>query len=508
MSNIQRIIHDLVQGSDEWKEFRATHYGASEAVSMLGMCKKTSRDELLDIKHRGFGKEFSEWLQKNILDKGHEVEAKARIIVEKRLGVDLFPVTMSYGKLSASCDGLSMDETIAWENKQYNKAHFEQVKNGELPEIHWPQCQQVLHVTGAEKLYFTISDGTEENTVGMWVYPDEDKITQLVAGWIRFESDLHEFVPTIIAEPAKAQPVIALPSLSIAIKGEVTSSNLEPFKIAATAYLENINTNLVTDQDFADGEAAVKFCKDVEEKIELTKSAMIAQTSTIDEVMRELDFIKKQYAEKRLALDKLVKNQKAIIKADAIAKARSEVLAHSEKLDAEIAPLKLWASYPDFASAIIGLKSLKSMHSTLNDCVAKAKIDCDAMASDIRLKVRWFHLNYSEHELLFADLQLLIQKPMEDFQLHVKARVDAWLDKVAADKARIETPITIDPAKPAFNATVKVISEPDNYDQGAIRVGNRPSAKDIIRVVATAYQVSPAVAEKWLIETAFEPAPF
>ena len=42
---------------------------------MLGLSKSTTRNELLRIKHSGMAKEFSDWVQRNVLDKGHAVEA-------------------------------------------------------------------------------------------------------------------------------------------------------------------------------------------------------------------------------------------------------------------------------------------------------------------------------------------------------------------------------------------------------------------------------------------------
>ncbi len=113
-------IHDLIQGTDAWHQFRLDHDGASEAAAMLGLSSKVKRNELLHMKHTGIAKEFSDWVQENILDHGHEVEALARPIVEHIIGDDLYPVTCSDGRLSASCDGLVMSDSHGWEHKQWN----------------------------------------------------------------------------------------------------------------------------------------------------------------------------------------------------------------------------------------------------------------------------------------------------------------------------------------------------------------------------------------------------
>ncbi len=76
-------IHDLVQGSSDWDLFRLERFGASEAAAMLGISTRVRRTELLHMKHTGTPKEFSDWVQANILDYGHHVEALARPLVEE-----------------------------------------------------------------------------------------------------------------------------------------------------------------------------------------------------------------------------------------------------------------------------------------------------------------------------------------------------------------------------------------------------------------------------------------
>lgn len=192
-------IHELTQGGDEWAAFRLTHHGASEAAAMLGLSKKTTRSELLRMKHTGMPKEFSDWAKKNILDYGHEVEAMARPIIEDLIGEDLYPVTCSNedegGILSASCDGLTMGYDTAFEHKQWNVELAASVAAGILPDEHLPQCQQIMLVTGAKRVIFTVSDGTPENLVWMEVHPDADWFERIRAGWAQFDRDLADYVP-------------------------------------------------------------------------------------------------------------------------------------------------------------------------------------------------------------------------------------------------------------------------------------------------------------------------
>jgi predicted phage-related endonuclease len=421
---IERQIHNLVQGSDAWLAFRLTHFGASEAAAMLGLSTKVKRTELLHMKHTGTPKEFSDWVQKNILDYGHEVEALARPIVEEMLGEDLYPVTLSFGKLSASCDGFTMSEEIAFEHKQWNSSLAESVRSGVLPEEHMPQCQQITLVTGARKVIFVVSDGTAENMEHIEVDADPAWHQRIVDGWAQFEKDLAEYRPREIADKPQADAIMSLPALAVQIRGEVITSNLPAFKSAAERFIAAIKTELKTDEDFANAEATVKFCKESEDKLEVARDAALSQTASIDELMRTLDHIKAQLRDKRLALDKLVTKRKDEIKAEIIADGRKKFAEHCAALDAELKIVRLEIPTPDFVVAAKNKRTLESLHDAVDTALAAGKIAADGAAKLLRAKLDWYRPHGGSHGFLFRDLQTLIQKPMDDFQLAVTTRIE------------------------------------------------------------------------------------
>jgi len=217
----------------------------------------------------------------------------------------------------------------------------------------------------------------------------------------------------------------------------VTYSNLPEFKAAAESYIANINTDLQTDQQFADAEATVKFCKTTEETLEVTKKSILAQTATIDEVIRTVDHIQAQLRDKRLMLDKLVSREKEARKSDIVCKAGIEFSAHVESLEKETCPIQLMVARPDFAGAIKGKKTLASMHDAVSTALAQGKIEADVIAKDIRAKLKWFADN-TEDNRLFPDLDRIIQKPFDDFTLTVKSRIaehkQAEADKLEAQR--------------------------------------------------------------------------
>lgn len=431
------MMHNLIQGSPEWVTFRLNHHGASEAAAMLGLSKKVTRSELLHIKHTGIAKEFCAWVQKNILAHGHEVENLARPIIEKIIGEELYPVTCSISNLSASCDGLTMDDEIAFEHKQWNKELAASVKSGIVPDEHMPQCQQIMLVTGAKAVMFTVSDGTEENFVWTKVHPDKSWFDRIKAGWAQFDKDLLDYVPPVEQVEAAGRAPDMLPALRIELSGTVTASNLTEFKEHALAVFSSINTELETDEDFANAEKTTKWCKEVEDRLEATKQHALSQIASIDELFRTVDAIKEEARQKRLTLEKLVKQRKEAIRDKMVLDARARFIEHVADLQHGISIIRLSINQPDFGGEIKGLKALNSIQNALDTALANAKIDADAQAKDILEKIEYFNEIVLDHKAgFFPDLQQIISKPFNDFARTITSRLDGHLK---AEAARLES---------------------------------------------------------------------
>lgn len=415
--------HDLVQGTDAWDLFRLDHYGASEAAAMLGLSKKTTRNELLRMKKTGIAKTFSDWLQVNVLDHGHEVEAAQRPHIEKLIGDDLYQVTCSDGKISASCDGLTYDDRIAFEHKQWNEVLAALVALGEVPEEHMPQCQQILMVTGAEKLIFVVSDGTPENMVYVWVLPDPAWFARIRAGWAQFEQDLVGYVPTeVIAEPVGRTPE-SLPALRIEVTGMVTASNLAQYREHALAVFAGINRDLQTDQDFANAAKTVTWCGEVETRLKAAKEHALSQTESIDVLFKTIDTITEEAKSTRLELNRLVEARKLARKGEIVAGGVKGVADHVTALNERLGKPYMPAIPVDFGGAIKGMRSFDSMQNAVDTALANAKIAASAAADRIQINLGTLREHATELAFLFPDTQVIVQKAPDDLTALVKNRI-------------------------------------------------------------------------------------
>ena len=427
---------DLLQGSDEWLQFRSTHFGASEAAAMLGLSTKVSRNELLRMKATGTVKEFSDWVQENILDRGHEIEAMARPIAEEIIGDDLYPMVYADEEmLSASCDGLTFDRAAAWENKQFNAALFKAILDGELPEEFMPQPQQIMMETGAKRTLFTCTDGTRDCWAEIWVEADEAWFDRLRKGWTQFKIDMENYQHVEVIEPARAAPTIALPALSIRVEGSIAlQSNLTLFGEKLRHFIDKVDKNPSTDQAFADAEAAFKILKKAEDALEAAEANALAQTASVDEMRRTVAMLKELARSNRLSLEKIVKARKGTIRIEIATEAKTKFAEHIESLNKRLGRTYMPTIAADFAGAMKGLKTITSIRNAVDTEMARAKIEANEIADKMQANLETLRTMADDHKFLFADILQIVMKDNADLVLLIESRIAAH-EKAKADEA-------------------------------------------------------------------------
>lgn len=429
------IIHDVNQGTPEWQQLRAEHFTASEAPAMMGASKYMTREKLMRQKALGDSEEVSEH-QQRLFDRGHAAEAAARYILEQRMGEELYPIVASEGKLLASVDGANMLCDTLFEHKLLNQELAIQVQAGVLdPHYYW-QLEQQLLVTGAKKVIFVCSDGTEENFYSMEYVSDLERRAQLIAGWDQFERDLANFAPEAPKVEAVGTAPESLPALLVEVTGMVKASNMDQYKQYAMSIISGINTSLNDDQDFADAEKAVKWCSTVEERLALVKEQILGQTSDIDAIFRAIDEIAGSARERRLQLDKLVKARKQAIRDEIVTGANKAFEAHMVEIDKGFGgKIRMPSVSIDIPGAIKGKKTIASLRDAADTELARAKVDATLLAGKITANLATLRELSAGVEFLFADAQQLVQKENEDLRAVIAQRI---AEHKKQEEARIE----------------------------------------------------------------------
>lgn len=441
------ITVTLVQGTQEWLAFRMTKFTASDAAAVLGFSQYKTRSQLLDEKATGVVPDVPAQSQR-LFDKGHAAEALARPIVEKAIGVELYPMTAYSQKnerIAASFDGITMLEDFVFEHKLFSQKLIDKIKElDDLPDTHWPQVEQQLYVCGAEKCLFVVSDGTKENWFEFLYHARAERQKMLLDAWAQFEKDLAYHQPTTTtATVLEGSAPDSMPALSIVANGGIVKSNLDDFKAAARARLDGINLTLTTDQDFANAEKTVKWCKATEENLKATKAAVLAQIADVNEVCSTLEALAEETRQIRLKLDKAVSSEKENRKRDIISLVRIEAQDYLNDLNETLGAFAM--PFPaDFVAGITeatkGLKTLASFEENAKTYLANLKIELGNRAEILTANKLVFEQSASGFEMLFPDLATLaLSNSTEAFAAIVTSRIgNEMARREAAEQARIE----------------------------------------------------------------------
>jgi predicted phage-related endonuclease len=456
---------------------------------MMGCSPYKTRTQLLHEKYTGLRGEVTAETQR-LFDNGHTFEAWARPLAEQIIGEELYPVVASEGAFSASFDGITMAEHIVFEHKTLNdelRACMLPTGAGgevELPLAYRVQCEQQLMISGAERVLFMASKWTADGVLveerHCWYLPDLALRQQIVAGWAQFETDLQAYEPAAAAAPAPVgKAPETLPALLIEVRGQVTSSNLGPFKAAALALIRGVNRDLKTDEDFAHAEKAVKWCEDVEERLAAAKQQALSQTATIDALFRTIDEISAEARDVRLALGKDIKSKKESIRGEIVAGAVKAFADHIRAMNCPYLPRVV----DDFAGVIKGKRTVASLRDAVDTELARVKIEANGHYQRIQQNLGTLAAHQA-HAALFADVAQLVLKAPDDLAAVIANRLAENEKRQEAERERIRAEEQVKAERVVAASASVVAPAPGILERGESAAG---------KAIAAAMAPSPAL---------------
>ena len=435
-------ILNLQQGSTEWHQHRATAYNASDVPSMLACSPYKSRGDFVRERATGITAEVTP-AQQRIFDDGHRFEALARPLAEATIGEELSPCVGKRGKYSASFDGLTFMGDVAFEHKTLGNSLRDAMTldctGADLPLHYRAQMEQQAMVSGCERILFMASTwDAEDNLIEerhCWYEPDAELRAQIIAGWEQFEKDVAAYVPPEAKPAPVTQKVVgSLPVVfDMRVEGKLVACNLEKYKPAALAYIAAINTELATDQDFADADADARFCRDSADKLELAIEQAMAQMGDINAAINTVREIAAAFDAKGLALEKLVKARKEDIKLAEVKRGQKALAEHIAALNAAM-PADYMPTVPaDFGAAVKNKRTVDSLRSAVNDELARAKIEASNIATRIHANAKTLEAS----GLVVTDAAVLVLKAPDDLAAIIATRVAAEQQRQEAIRAEI-----------------------------------------------------------------------
>jgi signal transduction histidine kinase len=268
-----------------------------------------------------------------------------------------------------------------------------------------------------------------------WYEADQSKSDSLVAGWKQFLSDLATYIPTAPTAQAVAAPTESLPAVQVSVSGQLAViSNLPEFGLALKAFIADIPKTPNTDNEFATCEAACKSLKKAEDALEQAEEYSLSQMTDVEEMRRTVANLRALARATRLAAEKMVGARKDQIRADIVLKGRSDYAEHIAGLNDSFGCAYLATVQPDFAGAIKGKKQIDSLRGAVDDLLATAKIEANAVYMKINRNISALP---KEYDFLFSDRLQLVTKAPEDFDAIVSNRITEHKVKQEAERAQI-----------------------------------------------------------------------
>lgn len=439
-------VHNLTQGTDQWRAHRSKYLNASDAPAMMACSPRMTRTDLVRQLALGIERDFSDYVQRRILDKGHLFEKLARPMAEKIMGEELAPLVGTSGKYGASYDGQTMLGERSWEHKRLNaalrEAMFEGCTGADLPLYYQLQMEhQAMVAEDTEQILFTASEWDDDGNIiearHCWYTPNPVLRNQIIAGWAQLEADVAAYVqPEQKPAPVVATPVETLPAVSVRVDGQLAIvSNLPAFGAALRNFIDRIPTAPSTDQEFADTEAACKALKQTEDALEAAESNALAQLADVDTMRRFVADYRALARTTRLQREKLVALRKEEIRGEIVAGGISALREHMAALNTRLGRPYMPTVPADFNGVIKGKRTVDSLRGAVADELARAKIAANEIADRIQVNLTTLRELASGHAFLFSDAPQLVMKANDDLLVLIKSRIG---EHEAKEAARLE----------------------------------------------------------------------
>ncbi len=246
-------------------------------------------------------------------------------------------------------------------------------------------------------------------------------------------------------------------ALVIKMKGDIVESNFPTYKKEILAMIKGIKLTLETDEDFAEAKETAKKCKAAEVAITEAKEDALNQTKPIREIFAAMDEVKGTMAETRLTLDKLVKNEEARKKKEAVDQAEKELRGLIEESDAlTVSKTTFKVDRTALENSTKAKRTIESVNAALTKEVARQVAEFEKLdnlaANNAEILAPYLAANPSlfvdENRLLVMSSEAMVEiitsrvaKFKADEETRI-ARAAAAEEKERADKAevKLETP--------------------------------------------------------------------
>lgn len=243
-----------------------------------------------------------------------------------------------------------------------------------------------------------------------------------------------------------------LPDVAIQLNTSVTASNMGELKTTVLAHIDDMNTELSTDEDFAQAKADAKWCAETRTKMADAKQALLNQTKPIAEIFAAFDEIDERLKGKKGYLEKLEKTRTQERKQEIVNGANEAIRAALEKSNDSLEKVTngLIALPGPVAVSLDtgkGKRNLKTFEQAINAARDEIVSDLAARQSRIEANYKIFMRIGQEQRFLYPDHLALVNGDTADLMNAIEERTVEYeadqqrrADEEAAKQETLQTP--------------------------------------------------------------------
>lgn len=288
--------------------------------------------------------------------------------------------------------------------------------------------------------------------------------------------------------------------LIIKLTGEVTDTNFDEWKNDLLGRLKKVNTELATDDDFANAEADVKAIKAGEKALKDAKASALEQASEIQKLFAAIDEVSAEAREARLALDRQIKKRKAEIKDEIIVSGVESIDDYLQEQSATLQSLKHpWADRSTFEEAIKGKRTAASMEKAVAKLLVQVKTEIADREEQINNNSKTLEQIDEEYSAVFQDKESLLLMDKEQLDSTISKRIEYFEEEKknqkpdtkepevvaeekeeATEKESVEEEEQVHPADESHVISIEIFAQIDAAQELFDEIDDRYSNREIV----------------------------
>jgi len=260
--------------------------------------------------------------------------------------------------------------------------------------------------------------------------------------------------------------------LIIKLKGEITDTNFDEWKNDLLARLKNVNTELASDDDFANAESDVKIIKAGEVTLKNAKASALEQADEIQKLFAAIDEVSSEARDARLALERQIKKRKAEIKDEIVESGLDAVKAYIEEQSTELQSVKnSWLDRSAFEEEIKGKRTTTSMQKAVTGLQVKIKNEIAQREESINANRSVLEKINDDYSAVFQDKESLLLMDDESLQATIAERIEYFeAEKKKQSEAAKQEPV--EPEQATEKDPEAVVAEETVSDDAPIHLSD------------------------------------